>query len=330
VNQSNAADLSVIVITPDRYATIRGTIRNLQRQTARDRLEIVVVAPRAAGLGVDPADFTCFFGLQVVSVGAITSSAAARAAGIRAAHAPVVAFVEDHSFPEPRWAEVLIEAHGQPWAAVGPAMANANPDSMMSWANLVVEYLPWLEATGGREIEQLPGHNSSYKRAPLLDYGARLETLLEAESVLQWDLQARGFRLYLAATKTYHQNMTYVGPTLAVRFHGGRLFAAARARGWAPLRRLLYAGAAPLIPLVRLSRILRHLGRSAQLRGLLPRMLPALIAVLAVDGAGEMVGYALGGGDAVQRSSQLEFHREQHLDRQAASSRVGVAATPDS
>jgi hypothetical protein len=330
VSQINAADLAVVIVTPDQYATIRRTIRNLQKQTARGRLEIVVVAPRAEGLGIDPADFTDFSGLQVVSVGPITSSAAARAAGIRAAHAPVIAFVEDHSFPEPRWAEVLIEAHRQPWAAVGPAMANANPDSMMSWANLVVEYSPWLEATGERVTEQLPGHNTSYKRALLLDYGARLETLLEAESVLQRDLQARGFRLYLAATKTYHQNMTYVGATLAVRFHGGRLFAAARAREWAPLRRLLYAGAAPLIPLVRLSRIVRHLGRSAQLRGLLPGLLPALIAVLAVDGAGEMVGYALGGGDALERSSQLEFHRERHFDGQGSSSPVGVAATPDS
>lgn len=62
------------------------------------------------------------------------STAEARAAGIRQANAPVVAFVEDHSYPDPDWAERLIEAHRKLWAAVGPVMmVNANPATMISW-----------------------------------------------------------------------------------------------------------------------------------------------------------------------------------------------------
>jgi hypothetical protein len=52
-----------------------------------------------------------------------------------------------------------------------------------------------------------------------------------------------------------------------------------------------------------------------------------LIAGLVIDGAGEMVGYSFGGGDAVERSSGLEFHRERHLAG-ADTSAANAAAAP--
>ncbi len=56
------------------------------------------------------------------------------------ASAPVVALVEDHAYPAPGWAEGIIDAHKNGWAAVGPVMANANPHGLMSWVNLLIEY----------------------------------------------------------------------------------------------------------------------------------------------------------------------------------------------
>ena len=44
----------------------------------------------------------------------------------------VVAFGEEHCFPEPGWAQALIDAHREDYAAVGPAMHNANPDTIVS------------------------------------------------------------------------------------------------------------------------------------------------------------------------------------------------------
>jgi hypothetical protein len=38
----------------------------------------------------------------------------------------VVAFAEDHCYPDQHRAEALIAAHRGPWAADGPAMRNAN------------------------------------------------------------------------------------------------------------------------------------------------------------------------------------------------------------
>lgn len=90
-------------------------------------------------------------------IGHMRSTARARAAGVRAATAPVVALAEDHAFPAPGWAEAFIERHGEGWAAVGPVISNANPRSATSWANLLIEYAPWLEgARGGARGRRLP------------------------------------------------------------------------------------------------------------------------------------------------------------------------------
>jgi hypothetical protein len=306
--------MSVVVVTLDRYDSILRTVRHLRAQTAQERLELVVVAPEVEHHAALEAELSAFPHRRVVAIGPITSTAQARAAGIRAASAPLVALTEDHSFPAPVWAAALIAAHRGSWAAVGPAIGNANPESLVSWANLLLEYGPWLVPAKAGPVEHLPGHNGSYKREVLLEYGPDLERMLEAETALHWDLRARGHRLYLEPTaRVDHANFSRPRTCLAVRFNGGRLFAACRSRGWSPARRLFYTAAAPLIPLVRLSRIVRELQRPGRPRRLLPRVLPALIAVLVVDGAGEMVGYALGPGRSMRTLSVLEFHPERHI-----------------
>jgi len=306
--------LSVVVVTPDRLATVRKTLRHLKSQSICGRIEILIVAPASEGLGLDESELREFYGHRVVEVGHMRSTARARAAGVRAASAEVVALVEDHAFPAPGWAEALVERHAEEWAAVGPVMSNANPRSATSWANLLIEYAPWLEPCEAGEREHLPGHNGSYKRALLLEYGGRLEAMLDAESVLHWDLRARGHRLYLEPrARVFHQNFSAPAPSLALRFNGGRLFASARARGWPAWRRALYACASPLIPLVRCARIVGELSKPGRPRRLMPKVLPALFAGLAFDGAGELAGYAFGAGDAMRKLSDMEFHRGRYM-----------------
>jgi len=316
VTDCSSPEMSVIVITPDNYETIRKTIKRLRAQNVRDRLEVVIVVPSINSVGLDESDLKDFHQVRVVEVGAITNTASARVAGVRHASAPVVAFVEDHSFPASGWAEALIKAHRQPWAAVGPVMANANPNSLISWANLIIEYAEWLEPRPAGVFDHLPGHNGSYKRTILLDYGPDLEAVMEAESVLHWDLRAKGYQLYLEpAAKTYHQNFSGAFSWIPLRFHGGRLFAASRAKRWSPSRRCLYAACAPIIPFVRLWRIVRELRWPGRQCDLLPRVLPVLMAGLAVHGAGELIGYAFGAGSAMRRLSDMEFHRSRYLTK---------------
>lgn len=178
--------LSVILATPGDFGALRRTLSHLAAQTARDALELVIVATRRDALRPDTEVLAVFPRHSLVEIGEFVSLGAANAAGVRAAMAPLVVLAEDHCFPDPEWAEQLIRAHEGPWAAVGPAVRNANPATAVSWADLFVGYGPWLEPVERRDVPFLPGHNSSYKRALLLECGDRLDALLTVETVLHW------------------------------------------------------------------------------------------------------------------------------------------------
>jgi hypothetical protein len=283
-------------------------VSHLRAQTVRDRLEIVIVAPSAEELEADASEFEGFAGVRVLAVGPITSTAQARATAIRHATAPVVVFGEDHSYPDPGWAEALIAAHQGPWAAVGPVVRNANPNSTVGWADVILNSNRWLEPVEAGPVDDLQGRNSSYKRAVLLEYGAKLGALLELETILHWDLRARGYRLFLEpAARTYHQNHTRVSALALTQFHVGRLFAAARAERWSSRRRLAYAGSTALTPLVRMYRLTPRLQALTREHHLRPGFLPALTVALAAQTLGELLGYTLGAGEASRRLVALEF-----------------------
>jgi hypothetical protein len=156
----------------------------------------------------------------------------------------------------------------------------------------------------------------------LLAYGADLETMMKAEIVLHWDLQANGHAFFLESdARVYHMNFERLSSFLQVQFHAGRVFASVRARSWPALRRVLYIIGSPLIPAVRLRWVLGQLrarGRQEMPSG----VLPAVVVGLLVSAVGELSGYSLGAGDASHKLSHFEFHRTRHVKkktREAAS-----------
>jgi len=142
---------------------------------------------------------------------------------------------------------------GDGWTGIG----NANPESLISWEYLFTAYGRWAEPAEPGEIDDVPPHNSACKRGVLLECGPELETVLEVETNLHWELRARGHRLYLEpAARTHHVDFMLLSPFVRAEFHYGRLFAAARSARWPILWRFMYTCGGPLIPLVRLLRVL--------------------------------------------------------------------------
>lgn len=306
--------LSVVLATPGPVSMIAATLNALRAQTLRSRIELILIVESKERLGLDPSMAEGFCNLQIIEVGKIRTVAHADAQGVLAASAPIVAFAEDHAFPEPGWAAALIEAHRGPWAAVGPTIFNANPDTALSRADLFLAYGPWLDPALCGERSHLPGHNSSYKRDILLKYGQRLEEMLEAETLIQWDMRSKGLRLYHSSeARTRHTNFSLVPPFMNACYACGRSFGAARALHWNLVNRAIFTVASPLIPAVRLFRILRDVQASPTQRQSLRGALPALIFGLLLDGLGQMLGYALGPGDSAERLRIVEFDRASNI-----------------
>jgi hypothetical protein len=311
----NSPEMSVVLVTPDTYETLSLAMTCLLAQSAREQLEIVIVAPSGDELKAPKSLLAAFHSYQVAEIGEIETMGEANAAGARLARAPVVAFVEEHSYPQAGWAEALMRAHHQPWAAVGPVVDTANGDSRVGWADFLVGYGPWLGPSAAGERDFLPGHNSSYKRELLLQYGPDLDRMLESETILHADLRHKGHRLYLEPeARILHLNFESPSVWIRAQYYSGRAFAAPRSEQWSLVRRLLYLLGGPLIPLVRFGRIVGQARGSGRWSVPPPGAWPVLLLGLGISAAGEMIGYAVGAGDAIERRCDLEFHRVWHLN----------------
>jgi hypothetical protein len=302
--------MSVILVT-DSYSTISRVVARLDEQTVRERLEIVIVVPSTAVVELDHWHLQAFAQVRLVRVESILPLASARAAGVRAATAPIVAIGETHAFPQPGWAEALIKAHEQPWAVVVPAFCNANPEGSISWAAFLRDYGLWMDGLPAGEIDFVPPYNTATKRDVLLALDGGLEGLVSRAEDLAASLRAGGYRSYFEpAAKIDHANVSRPSPYVAQRFLIGRVFAAGRVDQWSKARLLLYACAAPLIPAVILARLLRPVRVMRESRRLTGGTLFALALGAVISAAGEMVTYAFGARPAAKlRLDEYELYK---------------------
>jgi hypothetical protein len=305
-----------VVVCAERIETLRPLISRLEAQGDAAAIELVIPCPSAPELGLEAGDCAALAGVRAIEYrdadGGFVDLPAARAAGVRAATAPLVVLGETHCMPAPGWSEGLIGAFGdrEP-AAAGPVMLNANPATAISWANLTMDYGQWLAPVAGGPRDELPGHNSCYRRRELVARGERLERLLAYEGVLHAELRTEGRELVLVEqARVRHLNVSTREEWLRERFAAGRAFASARAVSWPAWRRALYAAAGPLIPVVRMWRLL-PVARAARTRPPLWRLVAALAVGLMVSAAGEVLGFALGPG---RRSwgtlTRIEIYRD--------------------
>ena len=64
---------------------------------------------------------------------------------------------------------------------------------------------------------------------------------------------------------------------------------------------------------MRLWRIQKHVRRGQPL-GFIIRLLPIVFVGLLVDGFGQMIGYAAGAGNSIEKVAKYEFHRSNNTE----------------
>ena len=115
--------LSVVVLARRGLNGYLGLLAHLARQRAARRIEVVVVASDDVAAAECTAYADSFARLRVVVDARVAVRGQGAAVAVRVASAPLVALTEDHSYPEPEWAERLIAAHeAGGWASVGPSI----------------------------------------------------------------------------------------------------------------------------------------------------------------------------------------------------------------
>ena len=286
-----APRLSVVLAT-DEYDTIRPVISALQRQACPEDIEPVIVLPASTRDGVRFEELTRFPHVQIVPVDAVGSLAAARAAGVRAASAPIVFIGETHTYPQAGWAEALLGQFEQPWTAVVPAIGNANPTGAVSWAAYLFDYGSWGFDRPAGEMSDPLIYNTAYRRTALLELGDQLASALDPHAEELWpQLRARGHRAFFApSARILHLNVARFGSLVSEKFCVGVVLGMFRSRTWSWPRRAAYLLASPLIPFVLLFRI-AHGTRRLRPANLPIGTVPAMVIGAIAKTVGEIAGY---------------------------------------
>jgi len=308
-------DLTVIMLGYTSTPNLMKVLDLLGTQDVPGGLDLIIVTPSKPRLGLETVTGPSLARVRIIEVRDLAGVGQAKAVGVRAAETPFIVFCEDHSYPGPGWAKALLECHRQgDWAAVGPAVTNANPLSRVGWGLFLAFYGAWMASGRSGEVDHLPGNHSCYRRELLLGYGARLEEMLDSESLLHWDLIDRGYKLLLCQEAVArHLNYSRLEPLLRECFFSSRVFAHLRTKDRSFFRRLVYTLGSPLIPLFRLRRLRREMDQARLRPAAFWRSFPVLILNLLAGAAGEMMGYGLGPGRARKHLMLVEAVRASKL-----------------
>ncbi len=290
--------MSVVIASVNGWTMLEPTLRALDAQAERDRLEVIVVeavggATRRALLAHRPA-------VVVVPVDAKRTIPALRHLGVTRAAGDLVAILEDHGAVDPCWAAALIESHRGPWGAVGGTVENGRP-GLVDRAAFFCEYAPYMGPVLEGESADLPGNNIAYKRPHLLRH-AHLLAEGRWESWINDRIRADGVPI----ASTNHAPVRHIKPFrlghfLTQRFHFARSYAGMRRPDQSPARRLIYGLGSVALPALLTLRATRTVLAKRRDRARFAACLPLIALFFTVGAAGEMIGYLVGPGDSLGR-----------------------------
>lgn len=288
-------------------------LESLSQQTVASELEVIVFAPHS------PPEFedfhNSFFSFRILEPEGETFGKLF-AQFMAVSKAPYLIYVEEHSEVYPDWAEKLLQAHLSGHPVVGFAIENGNPESMVSWVHLAVQFGHITSPLPSGNIDFLAGHHVSYSRDLLSKYQSKIVSLMEDETAFFLRLRQDGVPLYMCSEAlSIHLHLAKLNELLNLEYHGQKSFAATRAiqPGWSKLHSLFYTLAAPAIPLVRLKRIAPNLKRLRLLERFGLSFLGLTALVLLVGTVGEILGYWLGEGSSPVGKTRYEFERRSLL-----------------
>jgi hypothetical protein len=317
-------DICVVLIIDALRERAGAALHSVLAQDSDGRVEVIVVDCAAGRMdplpaGADPR-------VTVLAGSVNRTFGGLRADAVRAASAPLIAFLEEHCTACPGWLPALVRAHRQGWKAIGPEIRNGNPQSRVSRVLAQAFWRPWLHPAVSGVVDLLPGHNSAYDRELLLSLGPELDDLMQVDLILQRRLQQLGQRLYLeAGASVEHLNESTLGAAFGSYFHWNRLFGAARAAqpDWPTPRRVARALASPLVPWVRVARWIREAATGHRKQFLMSLgLVPMLLLLHSVAAVGHALGLLWGAGG----SHRAFLEHELNLAQRAGPSRTAMRA----
>jgi hypothetical protein len=293
------ASLSVVVPSVNGLGDLRGCLDALMREAGRARLEILV--PDRCGDDLRNIIRREYPSARVWPVSPDTTIPMMRAAAFRAATGTAVAVIEDHVIVPPGWARRLLAEVARGAAVVGGSVENAADATLLDQAAFLCEYSHCLRPLPDGPVAWLTGNNVAYRRDVLEQY----RDVTEAgrwENHLHDSMRERGIVLTCRPDICVGHRKHYTfGEYLSQRYLYARSYAGARVADAPLARRLFYALASVALPPLLFSRIVMRVMSKTRDARLLLRCSPLILVFVTAWAWGEIIGYASGSGDSLQR-----------------------------
>ena len=290
-------ELSVVVASVNGWDVLEPTLRALDAQPERDRMEVIVVEARG---GAVRQRLRSWRPAVVLIESERQSIPRLRYRGVCRARGKVVAILEDHGRVASDWAATVLNAHRGPWGAVGGAVENGK-DGLVNWAVYFCEYTPYMNPVAEGETHDLPGNNIAYKRPYLLRHAGALEQG-RWESWINDRLRADGAALASTNAMVVHHIKSFrLGYFLVQRFHFARSYAGMRRGDQSPVRRLAHGLGSLALPLLLTARVVRTVLQKRRHLGRFVLAAPLVVLFLTAGACGEMIGYLFGAGASLEK-----------------------------
>lgn len=244
------SELSVIVASYNSHITIRECLRSLREQVTHRPFEVIVVDSSCDATGdLVAAEFP---EVRLFRCRERKFPGSARNAGIAAAAAEIVSFVDADCVARNDYVEQVLMAHENPAVAIGGAIANDEPANLVAWAAYLCEFSEWMPGGPARQMRNIATANLSYKKWVFGKYGRFLEGTYGSDTDFNWRLGREGHRLlWLPCITVSHRSIGELWEFLRHEFHHGKDCARMRIRSqrFGVARRWLYAACFLLIAL---------------------------------------------------------------------------------
>jgi len=222
---SDTVRCSVIIPSYNSEKTIAACLTSVLAQDFAEPYEVIVVD--SSNDATPQIVREQFPQVQLIRREQRTGSGTARNLGVQAARGEILAFTDSDCVVKRDWLRRLYEAHQQypEYAAIGGAITNGNPESLISWAGYLTEFNESLPRGVSKEVQHVPTGNISFKRYVFERYGLFPgdEAIQGIDRLFNHKIRQGGERiLFIPDIQVAHSQRTGLGEFLRHQFSIGR------------------------------------------------------------------------------------------------------------
>jgi glycosyltransferase involved in cell wall biosynthesis len=297
---ANHPELSVVIIAYNERHAIERCLTSLERQKTVRAFEVILIDSSNDGTDTIARRFPF---VRVQHFAERKYPGDGRNAGIALARGNIIAFLDADCMVENDWIDEVAKAHQSPHLAVGSAIINGSPGSLVGWAYYFCEFNLWVPRREPCEIGEMAACGLSIKRRAFEQYGPFITDTYCSDTAFHWRLARDGHKvLFVPSIRVAHTARYQLGEFLRHIAAHRRSFArvVVQEKKFSMPKRFAAALATVFLPPLLVPVIAWRVTRSEHLLRPFLLALPVVFLGVLARAWGEFLGFATTQGCAVR------------------------------